>query len=192
VSDDPEAARSEVTVACSPSLWRPLTASARSRPKTTAGLDRHGGGRIVTTVPVPTATYRRSWVTHARPHPGRGPRLPPELRRPGSDVARAQGTWFPSPSRSSPKLERASRSRSGPFGPSTLSDEPRRATDALRSAWIAQGQLSRPIVRRPHPATAGSERGCPVPSSRTHRRSGNEPRRESRTCRPRPWCHVRA
>jgi hypothetical protein len=191
VSDDPEAARSEVTVACSPSLWRPLTASARSRPKTTAGLDRHGGGRIVTTVPVPTATYRRSWVTHARPHPGRGPRLPPELRRPGSDVARARGVAPVT----EPVVSEAGARLTLSFGTvrtSTLSDEPRRATDALRSAWIAQGQLSRPIVRRPHPATAGSERGCPVPSSRTHRRSGNEPRRESRTCRPRPWCHVRA
>ncbi len=88
----------------------------------------------MTTLPEPTATYRRSWATHPRPTPDEDRAYSQSCVSQALDAARAQGVAPVT----EPVVSEAGARLTVTFGTvktSTLSDEQRRATDALRSAW---------------------------------------------------------
>jgi hypothetical protein len=88
----------------------------------------------VTTLPEPTATYRRSWATHPRPSADEDRAYRQSCVSQALDAARAQGLAPVT----EPVVSEAQGRLSVSFGTvrtSSLSDEQRRATDALRTAW---------------------------------------------------------
>jgi hypothetical protein len=97
-----------------------------------------------TTLPEPTALYRRGWATHPRTTVAEDNAYRRSCVYQAVDAARMQGAAPVTP----PDVDENSTTLRVSFGTvktSTLSDEQRRATDALRDAWTFHGQPP-PIV----------------------------------------------